>query len=83
MDLEQRLQQVNDEQSFLDFVQALLADRRQLQHRDSWQNHSIEDFLDGAQAWAEATGMGATQGLAQASPWQRFAVFLYCGKIYE
>jgi len=27
--------------------------------------------------------MGATQGLAQASPWQRFAEFLYGGKIYQ
>ncbi|APC21090.1 hypothetical protein EDF83_3373 [Pseudomonas protegens] len=89
MDLEQCLQQVHDEQSFLDFVQALIADRRQAQRMaqageaDSWQNHCIEDFLDGAHAWAEATGIGATQGLVEASPWQRFAVFLYCGKIYE
>lgn len=80
MDLDQALQQVVDEHSFLAFVQALSADRRQA--RD-WQNDSIEDFLDSAHAWAEASAMGASQGLADASPWKRFAVFLYCGKIYE
>ncbi|NBF05003.1 hypothetical protein GV819_22200 [Pseudomonas sp. Fl5BN2] len=89
MDLDQRLQQVVDERSFLEFVQALIADRRQEQRKTlagqsgSWHNDSIEDYLDSAHAWAEATAVGATQGLAEASPWQRFAVFLYCGKIYE
>ncbi|MCU7646973.1 DUF7660 family protein [Pseudomonas piscis] len=80
MDLDQALQQVVDERSFLAFVQALSADRRQA---TDWQNDSIEDFLDSAHAWAEASAMGASQGLADASPWKRFAVFLYCGKIYE
>lgn len=68
MDLDQALQRVVDERSFLAFVQALSADRRQA---TDWQNDCIEDFLDSAHAWADA------------SPWKRFAVFLYCGKIYE
>jgi hypothetical protein len=46
-------------------------------------NHTIADFLDAAVSWAEDSSFGAQQGLIDAAPWKRFAVFLYCGKIYE
>jgi len=81
MSLHELLDQVNDEASFLEFARALLADHQS--NEESWENGSIEQFLDGAISWAEATGLGASQGLANASPWKRAAVFLYCGKIYE
>ena len=48
-----------------------------------WENVTVETFLEAAHAWAEATNFGARQGLGEASPWKKFAVFLYCGKIYE
>jgi hypothetical protein len=41
------------------------------------------DFLEAASAWAEATKMGETLGLPADPTWKNFAVFLYCGKIYE
>jgi len=47
---------------------------------ESW---TVELFLEGALSWAEATDMGLTQGLTPDNPWKRFAVFLYCGKIFE
>ncbi|MBK5540687.1 hypothetical protein JFV28_14945 [Pseudomonas sp. TH05] len=89
MGIEEYLQAVCDEQSFMAFVDALVQDRLQdaaaaaQGQPPAWENLSIADFLEGANAWARATGVGASQGLAEASPWQRFAVFLYCGKIYE
>jgi hypothetical protein len=48
-----------------------------------WENVTIESFLEAACAWAEDTNFGAAQALSDASPWKKFAVFLYCGKIYE
>ena len=45
-----------------------------------WNNVTIEDFLEAALAWAQSTGMGASQGEPS---WQAFAAFLYCGKSYE
>jgi hypothetical protein len=49
-----------------------------------WQNGTIEQFLEAALSWAEDTGFGRTQGLADnVVPWRRLAVFLYTGKIYE
>lgn len=74
------------------FVRALVVDREAESGKSAdgfargvngWENHSIEDYLKGALAWAEDSEMGASQGLAEASPWKRFATFLYCGKIYE
>lgn len=80
------LELVNDEQTFLAFARALLADRvDELAKRSSngWENGTIEDFLEGAIAWAEASDIGLSQGLNRSNPWKRFATFLYCGKIYE
>ncbi|WP_249384035.1 hypothetical protein [Chitinivorax sp. B] len=85
MDLHEQLQLVTDVTTFLAFVRALQQDRVMAgQHTAcDWQNHTIEDFLEAALRWASTTNMGASQGLSEASPWKRFAVFLYCGKIYE
>jgi hypothetical protein len=75
------LESVVDEASFLAFVAALLRDLRT--NGETWQNGSIEDYLESALAWGEATNIGTTQGLANANAWRRAATLLYCGKIYE
>jgi hypothetical protein len=96
MDLYEALEHVHDRSSFFDFVRALIADREAsvAQERQNpsgpygpdaggWENITIEGFLEAALAWAESTSMGVTQGLPEEPSWQAFAVFLYCGKIYE
>jgi hypothetical protein len=92
MKLHEQLDMVTDERSFLEFVRALMLDREGEvresiddfgRGKNGWENHTIQAFLEAALAWAEASDMGASQGLADASPWKRFATFLYCGKIYE
>lgn len=90
------IEKVVDERSFLDFVKALYEDKEKeralLNGEDfnpmnsgpcGWYNDSIEMFLECAHSWAESTGFGDTQDLKGASPWNKFAVFLYMGKIYE
>ena len=87
---------VKDEATFLAFVEALRLDRIEEKEREhvspssplgpganGWQNQTIEQFLGAAVSWAEDTDVGLTQGLDPTKPWKRFAVFLYCGKIYE
>ena len=81
MQLHEQLEAVTDEATFLTFVQALANDRRA--DGKSWENNSIEDFLEAAGGWADDYGFGVKQGLSAASPWKKFAVFLYCGEIYE
>lgn len=92
MQLYERLESVTDESTLLSFVEALADDRRAKRdgpvddfgrNENGWENHSIEDFLEAGIAWAQSSNFGATQDLASASPWKRFAAFLYCGKIYE
>jgi hypothetical protein len=95
-DLHELLDCVNDESTFLAFASALRLDRMDEEAREAesapnpygpgangWENGTIEQFLDGAIAWAEDTNIGLTQGLDPDNPWRRFANFLYCGKIYE
>lgn len=79
--LHDRLEAVTDEATFLDFVRALAADRQL--DAEGWENDSIDGFLESASSWAEDSNFGARQGLSSASLWKKFAVFLYCGKIYE
>ncbi len=91
------LNSVCDEETLLTFVEALIGDREeqvreqpdgppahyQGQGSRGWYNHTIEGFLEAAAAWGRSTQMGKTQTMENDSPWKRFAVFLYCGKIYE
>ena len=81
MDLKELLDQVHDEASFLAFVRGLLQDWRT--DGASWENGTVEDFLESALAWGESTRVGSSQGIGSASPWKRAATLLYCGKIYE
>ena len=92
IELHKLIENVNDEKSFLIFVQALIQDRsiedpESIDHcgrgSQGWENHSIQSFLEAGHAWAEATNIGESQGMGKESPWKRFAAFLYCGKIYE
>ena len=95
-DLHAVLDLVRDEATFLAFVHSLRLDRLDEEEwertspssphgpsANGWQNRTIEAFLGAASEWAESTNVGLTQGLDPANPWKRFAVFLYCGKIYE
>ncbi|MDZ5602036.1 hypothetical protein SJI00_04475 [Pseudomonas sp. RP23018S] len=84
MDLQALLHQVHDDQTFLHFARALMADKTACPAGGAdWQNHRVEAFLESAIAWAEDSDFGISQGLQASNPWQQFAVFLYCGKIYE
>jgi hypothetical protein len=87
---------VRDLDTFLAFATALAEDRRASAAAEKknpsspygpaafgWVNVTIEDFLESAVAWAESTRMGEGQGLPSGPSWRAFAVFLYCGKIYE
>jgi hypothetical protein len=95
MSLHELADAVHDPRSLLEFVRALVADREDEVAKErvspsppygpganGWENGTIEAFLEAASAWAEATNFGEKQGLSGNS-WRQFAVFLYCGKIYE
>lgn len=96
MELNTALESVTDTKSFLAFVRLLAEDRSKSVAKEAeepsnpygpdangWENTSIEQFLEAAASWGESTDMGLTQKLAPENLWKRFAVFLYCGKIYE
>lgn len=95
MDLNKKLEEVEDQATFLIFVKALHQERcedlkLEKQNPSSlygpthkgWENTTIEAFLEAAIAWAEDTDFGNSQNIKQ-NDWYKLASFLYCGKIYE
>lgn len=90
------VERVDDEQSFIDFVAALAADRdddkRKEQESPSspygpspngWKNGSIEAFLGAAAAWGESSINGLPLLPKSTNPWRRAADILHAGKFYE
>lgn len=98
-DLEHLLDAVKDQSSFLAFVDALAADRRDEVEKEAltpsnpygpgqngWENDTIESFLSAAVAWARDmrnTGDSRADWFPETPSWQAFARFLYLGKHYE
>jgi hypothetical protein len=96
MSLDEALENVTNSETLLAFVRLLAQDKEDETTKESispsspygagsngWQNRTIEAFLNASSNWAESTNFGLTQGIAPNNPWKQFAVFLYCGKIYE
>ena len=91
LDLDALLEEVNDEQSFLAFIDALRADwelERELEKEipsppfsagaTGWENGSIGQFLEAAVAYANDSPDDGTT-----NPWRRAAHIIYAGKFYE
>ena len=93
-ELEVLLEAVCDEQSFLQFLRALMNDKIQEEQKEKtrpsspygpgangWENNTIEGFLESAIAWAEDSQKCLNK--VEANPWKRCAQILYMGKLYE
>ena len=80
MSLTEKLDTVTSLDTFLEFVDELIADRHAV--GSAWQHDSIESYLEAATAWARDS-RGQDGGITQEATWQTFANFLYCGKVYE
>lgn len=75
------LEEVEDEKSFLLFVKSLIKNH---QSSDDWENNTISEFLESSVAWAEDSNFGISQDSElEVNKWKQFAIFLYCGKVYE
>ncbi len=97
MTLQEHLDNVQDKRSFEAFIAALIEDRKiaaKLENENpdyvrrgpanEWQNSTVEDFLGGALAWLEDSEHEVVnESSLRYNHWKFFAVFLYCGKIYE
>lgn len=88
--------QVTDERSFLEFLDALAADWSEEQQKEAvnpsipygpgeneWENGTIGSFLDAAAGWGAASVNGLQYYEKPDNPWRRVAQILYMGKIYE
>ncbi|MDR3457905.1 MAG: hypothetical protein P4N60_10700 [Verrucomicrobiae bacterium] len=97
-ELKKILDEVHNEESFLKFVQCLIANRldeiKEETKKSSppigtgangWENTTVESYLEAASAWAADSNFGRSLpgGLFRDNSWHQFATFLYAGKIYE
>lgn len=95
-DLLHKLDAVHDEQTFIEFMSALAADREDEvakekinpsspygQGANGWENRTIETFLERAASWADGSTNGLPLYVKPQNPWKRCADILYAGKIYE
>ncbi|HWH89688.1 MAG TPA: hypothetical protein VNV36_23300 [Pseudomonas sp.] len=96
VDLYELLESVNDEQSFIGFIQALGSDfsnERVLEKMTpsspygpvalGWENGSVDTFLDAAAAWASANSRNSLSNAPVSNVWLRCATILLAGKFYE
>lgn len=95
-EIEILMEKVCDEQSFIDFLQALMEDRIDEVQKEKinpsspygpgangWQNDTIEAFIEASIAWAEVSKDGMKYYKKESNPWKRCAHILYMGKHYE
>jgi len=96
VNLQTILESVADEQSFLQFMQALTEDWEDEQKSEQaspsspygpgangWENGTIGAYLDAAASWGEASINGLAVYEKPTNPWKRAAQILYMGKLYE
>ncbi len=95
MELEDYLDKVIDQVSFLEFVKALQADKKNEDIKEKekpaspyssghngWENNTISSYLEASIAWAEDSNFGEAQAETE-NTWKKLAMFLYSGKAYE
>jgi hypothetical protein len=94
--LEKKLEAVCDEDSFVEFIDALAADRFDEVKKEArkpsppycpgangWENGSIETFLAAAARWADDWKRSSGQYKKAKNAWKRCAEIIYMGKHYE
>ena len=85
------IEKVCDEESFLEFLRALIKDKIQEVQKEKahpsspygagtngWENQTIEAFLESAVSWAEDSKNGFNK--IEVDIWKRCAQILYMGK---
>jgi hypothetical protein len=84
MNLHEQVDDINSREDFASFVRALIQDIRQ--DPDSWENNTVESFLDGIAAWVvDLDGYYANRGEAvpEQPNWKVFGQILLAAKLYE
>jgi len=95
-DLHALVEQVEDEESFLQFLSALAADwdeEREIEAAKpsssygsgalGWENGTVGAVLDAAVRWGDGSINGLRFYKKPVNPWRRAAQILHAGKFYE
>jgi hypothetical protein len=95
-DLGALLKAVQDDKSFIEFVDALASNFEEEREVElatpaspyspgtlGWENETVGTFLGAAAAWGFSTALNPKNNTAAQNPWSRCAHILYAGKFYE
>jgi hypothetical protein len=95
-DPDEAVEEVVDEESFIEFVGVLAANRSEPDEmerqepnsvygrsKNGWEHGSIEAFLDAACRWGTQSINGMPLLPKSTNPWRRCADVLLAGKFYE
>jgi hypothetical protein len=80
-DLNKATSLVTDEDTFLEFLQALRDDWSA--NARSWENVTFDTFLEAAVRWAEDSRHAPMLGPPSENPWRRCADILRAATLYE
>jgi hypothetical protein len=98
MNLNDLANQVTDEKSLINFIEALSKNRKDEIEKaketisscsqfgsdtGGWENTEIQDYLSAAASWAEDTLNNTESYKRPDNPWTRVAHILLMGKLYE
>lgn len=86
MDVEDRLENINSKEDFIDFLNLLSKNRREKE--DEWENKTLEDYLMSLVSWIEDMDIEDyckknNLQIPNNKSWSFIAELLYIGKIYE
>ena len=82
--MQEQIKDISNRGDFLRFLTAHIRDFRE--NRDSWENVTIDEFLEGLASWVEDMDGYYTNlniEMPQNIDWKIFADMLYAAKIYE
>lgn len=83
MELQQQMESVRTKEELVNFIAVLRADLNA--HMESWENPTLESFLESMAAWLAATDyLEKSRGdVGECPSWKTIANMLYAAKMYE
>jgi hypothetical protein len=79
--LVERIPLISSKEDAADFIAALRDDL--VNHKESWQNWTLEGYLESMEAWLRSMGDKVLEQPVQPATWRALAEVLHAGSIYE
>ncbi len=82
--MHKEINKIKSKSDFLNFLQLYIKDFKE--NKDSWENKTIDTFLEGMESWVEDMEgyyINMNMSVPENIDWKTFADILYASKMYE